>query len=214
MVIMRTMDKRKFTGIILVLGAVFIIGFVLVRALYGTPDAGDPGLEGEMIQGSTLTAGAITSTTPSEQPSRLLVPKVGIDSHVQHIGINSKGLMAVPSNYTDTGWYKLGTAPGEQGSAVIAGHQDNGLGTPAVFYELEKLEIGDDVYVVDKNGDRLHFKVRKMETVPYNLQGEKLETIFTDSSGKYLNLITCAGTWIPEAKTNDLRLIVYTELVE
>lgn len=146
-------------------------------------------------------------------PVRIIIPKLDIDTDVQHVGLTTKGNMGVPTNFTDAGWYKYGTVPGNQGSAVIAGHQTNALSLPAVFMPLPKLESGDDLYIVDEEGKKLRFRVIKKEIVPYNLQGQKLEEIFNSKNGRYLNLITCDGEWLPEAKTNDKRLVVYAELV-
>ncbi len=89
------------------------------------------------------------SEAPANQeeilPSRIIIPKLDIDTDVQLVGITKKGNMAVPTNFTDTGWYKYGTIPGQEGSAVIAGHQTNALSLPAVFMRLPELEEGDDI---------------------------------------------------------------------
>lgn len=208
------MQNKKILGAILVVVALFVGVYTFGRAMYENPGTEDSGL---VAQGSMVEAYTISDTTPPAPealPSRLEIPEIGVDAHVQHLGITSSGLMAVPSNFTDVGWYKYGPTPGERGSAVIAGHQNNAMGLDGVFQPLEKLEVGDDVYVVSESGEKLHFRVRRVELHPYDLKGPQLEEIFQDTSGTYLNLITCAGNWIQEIKTNDLRLVVYTELVE
>jgi LPXTG-site transpeptidase (sortase) family protein len=157
--------------------------------------------------------GTVVSAIPSqEQPARLLIPKLNIDANVQHVGVTTTGNMAAPNNFTDVSWWKYGTVPGYQGSAVMAGHEDNAIALDGVFKHLEDLEEGDRIYSVDKVGRKVEFKVVDMEVYPYDKA--PLERIFHDASSSYLVLITCAGDWLPEAKTNDHRLVVYAELVK
>lgn len=148
---------------------------------------------------------------PGEEPERLVIPKIGIDAHVQHVGLTASGAMGIPSNFSDVAWYKYGPAPGFMGSAVIDGHLDNGLGLAAVFKHLGELKAGDDVYVERADRMQLHFKVR--EVVFYDYQSVPLDGVFNKSDGAYLNLITCEGRWVRGERTYDERLIVFTELV-
>ncbi len=164
----------------------------------------------------TVAGAVIGSTTvpPSSQergPARLLIPKLEIDAAVQQLGVTKTGNMAAPDNFTDVSWYKFGTVPGQIGSAVMAGHEDNAISLDGVFKHLEDLEVGDDVYVVTESGERLHFRVVDSQIYPYDKS--PLEKIFNTTDKARLNLITCAGDWLPAAKTNDKRLVVYTELV-
>ncbi len=152
-----------------------------------------------------------TTTSTSRYPVKLIIPKLDINTNIQHVGVTKKGNMSAPSNFTDVSWYKYGTVPGNIGSAVIAGHEDNALSLDGVFKHLEDLEVGDDIYIQNTGGERVHFRVVDKEIYPYN--DAPLDRIFDDKSGASLNLITCAGDWIPEEKTNDKRLVVYTKLV-
>ena len=93
----------------------------------------------------------IALVTTSESPDRLIIPSIHVDAHVQSVGVAKNGNMAVPTNYTDVGWYRKGPLPGETGSAVIDGHVNNGFNLDAVFANLSTLEEGADIYVVDKS---------------------------------------------------------------
>jgi len=191
---------------LLIIGAVVLALFVIWRGfLYAPNDLADSGL-------NTNSAAVIGSISASEMPSRLIIPKLGIDSNVQRLGVTKSGNMAAPNNFTDVSWYKYGTAPGMTGSAVMAGHVDNALGTPAVFIDLNKLEIGDKVEVVRADGKRLRFEVVDKEIYPYD--NSPLKRIFNASDGSYLNLITCQGEWVKEAKSARYRLVIYTKLIE
>lgn len=141
----------------------------------------------------------------------LSIPKIGVDAKIVEVGITKKGNMASPENFSDVGWYKYGTIPGEMGSAVIAGHVDNGLGLGAVFSRLGELKEGDDIYVLDKDGKQTHFLVKNTEEYNYDARAEK---VFNDNDGKFLKLVTCSGKWIDSLKTHNKRLIVSAVLVE
>jgi len=117
--------------------------------------------------------------------------------------------MAVPSNYTDVGWYEPGPAPGSPGNAVIAGHLDSTTG-PAVFYDLEDLKPGDEIITTSADGQEFRFLVTTSET--YNADDAPLERIFGNAINPQLNLITCDGAFDRSVREYDKRLVVYAEL--
>lgn len=183
-----------------ILSALFLVG----RALFYSPT-------GETTDSGLIAATSTRGISSGSLPSELLIPKLGITTKVQHLGVTKSGNMAAPSNFTDVSWYKFGTVPGMKGSAVMAGHEDNALSLDGVFKHLEDLVIGDSVFVVDQTGTKLEFKV--VEKAVYEYNHSPTERIFNTDGKVRLNLITCAGDWLPEAKTNDKRLVIYTELV-
>lgn len=143
----------------------------------------------------------------SSKPVRLEIPSLDIDAKVQYVGVNGKGEMGIPSNFRDVAWYRYGTVPGQLGSAVVAGHVDNGLGLPAVFWDLKEMQIGDDVYVVAQDGSKLRFTVMDIATYPY--ADSPAERIFAEDDQARLNLITCAGSWLKGLRTYSERLVIY-----
>lgn len=148
---------------------------------------------------------------PISNPARLRIPAISVDAEVQHVGVNDQGNMANPSNFKDVGWYKYGPQPGASGSAVIAGHLDNGLGLAAVFKRLDELKAGDEITVEAEDGSMRRFKVTGSRT--YSYTDVPVEVIFNPSGSTRLNLITCAGNWIAKEKTYDTRLVVFAEPV-
>lgn len=145
-------------------------------------------------------------------PARLLIPTVGVDVPVELVGILSNGDLATPTQHPwdDVGWYNAGPRPGEQGSAVIDGHLDRPGGYPAVFWNLQNMQVGDEVMVVDMHGKTLHFRVRGV--MLYAPEHAPLQQIFGNTADRFLNLITCAGDWIPSQHQTTLRLVVFTSL--
>lgn len=145
------------------------------------------------------------------QPSHLIIPSLNIDAEVQAVGLNSKGNMMNPTNYVDVGWYQYGFAPGEGGSAVIAGHLDNGLGLDAVFKNLKKIRKGDPIYTTSKSGEKLLFVVSRIESYPYKTA--PVDLIFKQTGSPKLNIITCDGQWSSEDETYTHRLVVFADFV-
>ena len=145
-------------------------------------------------------------------PVRLLIPAIGINASVESVGIRSDSDLATPAHHPweDVGWYDLGPLPSERGSAVIDGHLDRPGGYPAVFWRLRDIQVGDDVQVIGSAGKALHFRVTRMAYYPADQA--PLQDIFGNLGGRYLNLITCAGDWIPNQHQTTLRLVVYTSL--
>jgi LPXTG-site transpeptidase (sortase) family protein len=157
-----------------------------------------------------------TSTPPLNMATdaRLIIPKIGVDAPVEPVHVQTDGTLGVPTRHQweGVGWYQGGPIPGQRGSAVIDGHLDRPGALPAVFWRLHELSVGDIVTVADASGHTLHFQVTKFESYPPN--DAPTTQIFGNSSGTFLNLITCAGQWIPQQHQTSLRLVVYTILVQ
>ena len=145
-------------------------------------------------------------------PIRLIIPAIGVDAAIESLSILSNGNLATPVQHPwdDAGWYELGPRPGTPGSAVIDGHLDRPGGYPAVFWHLRDLQIGDKVLVIDAHGKILSFHVIGITFYP--VQKLPAQEIFGNNQGLYLNLITCAGDWIPDQHQTNQRLVVYTAM--
>ena len=191
----------RFLALVVALCAVMIFASTAVDALWYTADTEVPVPEAEV---------PAEPASPEDYPVRLRMPALGVDAHVQHVGVNAKGNMAAPNNFTDVGWYKHGVPPGFLGSAVIAGHVDNGLALPGVFKNLSDLRIGDDIYIEKEDGSELHFVVTEIQVYPYTHVPR--DTLFSRRDIPRLNLITCEGAWVSGERTYDQRLVVYAEL--
>ncbi|MEK7601325.1 MAG: class F sortase [Patescibacteria group bacterium] len=160
-----------------------------------------------------IASGAGSSFEQAGKPVRLIIPAIGVDANVQSVGLSWRGNgdMGVPSNFTDVAWYNGGPRPGMPGSAVIAGHLDGKDVAQAVFYNLDKLETGDEVRIVDSKGKTLLFRV--VNTKIYDSEAAASEVFLGDPSKTRLNLITCGGDWDTTQKLYSKRIVVFTELV-
>ncbi|MGH7141449.1 MAG: class F sortase [Minisyncoccia bacterium] len=138
-------------------------------------------------------------------PMRLSIPSINLNDQVVPVGVNALGQMDVPpGNTKEVGWYAGGTAPGDIGSAVLDAH------VFAAFANLSKLKAGDDLYIETTAGATQHFKVTATHTYP--LADVSADALFNGTGARELNLITCAGTYLPAQGTYDHRLIVYATL--
>jgi sortase A len=143
-------------------------------------------------------------------PQTLIIPRMNVAAPVIAMGLE-EGRMAVPNNYTEVGWYKYGTIPGNVGSAVMGAHVDDGGRTNGLFKNLKILTIGDDIYVTDTNGNKLHFRVTERKV--YDRKTQVTDYVFARNDKARLNLITCHGTFLPRENTYNQRLVIFAELV-
>ena len=204
-----SMRGRLLTGMVglVTLAAAGVFLFVLVHAVWYAPEEEGAAVAPPSSSGSS-TPTVIASA--KDVPVRLSIPSINVDTNIQDVGIGKTGNMAVPSNYTDVGWYRYGTLPGVVGSAVIDGHVDNGFGLDAVFKHISDLKPGDDIYLQAQSGEELHFVVEDVET--YAAADVPLQELFTRADKARLNLITCAGQWEPDQDAYDHRTVVYAVL--
>lgn len=139
----------------------------------------------------------------------LRIPKLGLRAKVQAVGLNPKGNMGAPRNLLDVSWYKGSALPGNKGNAVIAGH----FGRPhqTAFWNLESMNVGDRIEIVDVNGRLSQFKVTDVQRVAPDLATR--DHIFGQTSQKHLNLITCDGSWDKASKSYSERLVVFSTRV-
>ncbi len=164
------------------------------------------------LTGSTPVGQHRKSIVDINDAARLVIPAIGVNAPIEPVGVDGTGRLAVPSKnqWDGVGWYHSGPVPGQSGSAVIDGHLDRPGWKPAVFWELNQLHQGDVVMVTDAQKHLLLFHVLRKEF--YTPTSAPIDKIFGNNTGVYLNLITCAGEWIPAEHQTTQRLVVYTQL--
>lgn len=142
-------------------------------------------------------------------PVRLEIPEINVDANINYVGLNSDGAMDISENQDDVAWFNLGPHPGENGSAVIAGHYGRKKWKPSVFDNLYKLREGDKLFIEDTQGIIATFVVREIRR--YDPKADASD-VFNSNDGKaHLNLITCEGSWDDVSQSYSLRLVVFTD---
>ena len=148
---------------------------------------------------------------PQGLPVRLQIPVINVDSAIEDASITSDGRMDVPAGSKDVAWFALGPHPGDVGSAVIGGHFGISNGIPWVFYNLDKLKVGNKIYVVNDKNQTLAFQIRSISSFDRNADAT---TVFTSTDGlAHLNLITCEGIWNQVNGSYPQRLVVFTDAI-
>ncbi|MET0419285.1 MAG: sortase, partial [Actinoplanes sp.] len=99
------------------------------------------------------------AAAPQGVPALLRVSAIGVNTTLESLKIGADGALEPPRAFGKAGWYADGTAPGDTGPAVIAGHVDSRSG-PAVFYRLRELTVGDRIEVV-RGGAVVRFTVTR-----------------------------------------------------
>lgn len=189
--------KRYFIQFLLILT---LVTFSLGLFFYFTKDN---------HQKKTVLGQTVTNITFG-LPVKLIIPIINVNAGIQSLGVTPQGTMAVPDNAVDVGWFKIGSRPGEVGSAVIAGHIDEESGEVGVFANLYKLKEGDRLYIEDDKGTSIAFVVREKRTFDPGYADE----VFSRNDGVYLNLITCDGLWDGVKKSYSKRLVVFAEIAQ
>jgi sortase (surface protein transpeptidase) len=155
----------------------------------------------------TYVAGAIRRS----RPVHLSIPIIGLSLPLSVLTLNKDGTVNVPTNFAEPGWYSGDRSPGQKGSAVILGHVDNYHG-PAAFFYLDRLRLGNRVYVTLADGKHLIFAVI----------GERMykKTNFPDAlvygARNYpaLQLVTCGGIFDPSTGHYLSNIVVFTALIK
>lgn len=149
---------------------------------------------------------------PADLPKRIIIPQLSVKGLIQLVGIDQYERIAVPSNIYIAGWYINSVRPGEKGLSIISGHR-NGKANPGIFYNLEKLQKGDNIKVEFGDGSLREFlviDVIQIETEQaQDIMYERLEGV-----DNQLVLVTCGGEYDKELKTYIERVIVRAKGVE
>lgn len=197
--------------------------------------AAQPGGSGADAQGSAPTTAPASSASPSADPAsgaagsfqdpaapsytappagatpeRVQIPSIGVDSGLEDLGLGAAGELDPPQAWESAGWYRDGTVPGAVGPAVIAGHVDSGSG-PAVFVDLAKLAVGDEVQVTLSTGTVETFRVTGSERTPKATF--PTSDVYGSTPTPSLRLITCDGTFDRSTGHYVDNLIVFADLV-
>jgi LPXTG-site transpeptidase (sortase) family protein len=145
-------------------------------------------------------------------PVRLKIPSIKVDAVIRSVGLTPNGSMGIPKVPSETAWYMFGPKPGEQGSAVIAGHVNWYSGAKGVFERINALKPGDIITVQNDKGVITSFAVKTIRAIG---EKENASSVFRSYDGKsHLNLVTCSGIWNRITKSYSKRLVVFADKIE
>jgi hypothetical protein len=166
-------------------------------AVADAPGALQAGLSWPVGSGGRLLAA-------SSPPTRIKIARIRLDAPVSALEAGSG--LAGPADPARAGWFTQGPAPGDPGPAVLVGHLDSNRG-PAVFWRLDQLRAGDEVFVSRADGSSVRFSVRKLAR--YSRSSFPDPDVFGTRTGPELRLITCSGRFNFLTRQYSDNLVVY-----
>src|SRR6476469_63808 len=125
-------------------------------------------------------------------PVSLTIPLIGVKTNLITLGLAAGGSMQVPSSATVAGWFTGSPRPGSVGSSIIVGHVDGRVASTEaqrVFFRLNTLKSGDDVFVKRADGTTAEFRVTEVQT--YLKDHFPTQTVYGPTPDAELRLITC-----------------------
>lgn len=153
---------------------------------------------------SVAMAPAPQAQVPTAPPVQILIADLNVHRAVEPVGVGRSGVLDVPVNAWNAGWYSGGPVPGAPGDSVIEGHAGY-PGQPMIFGKLASLRPGAQVVVVLSDGSRQLFLVGSMSSVPVGTAPPG----FGEPYGPpRLTLITCNGHFDDTTYSYSARLVV------
>jgi LPXTG-site transpeptidase (sortase) family protein len=148
---------------------------------------------------------------PVARPVSLTIPLIGVKTNLITLGLASGGAMQVPSSVAVAGWYTGSPRPGSIGSSVIVGHV-NSTSAHGVFYRLDELKAGDDVYIKRADGTTAEFRVTEIKQ--YLKDEFPTQTVYGPTPDAELRLITCGGAFDSATGHYLSNIVVYASQVK
>ncbi|MFJ5707211.1 class F sortase [Streptomyces sp. NPDC093105] len=220
-------QRRTLLGVVMaLLGIVLTAAALLLAGARADRSAGT----GDFGAAPTVTAAPETERSASPTPSRtaavpvapaapapaasavpapreLVIPRLGLRAPIDPVGVAGDGQMEVPKDPDRVGWYRYSPAPGaDRGSSVVVGHVDaKGLGL-GVLFGLTEVRQGDRVRVARDDGTTLTYEVTARRTL--GKAALVSSAVFDRDGPAVLNLVTCAGPYLPDEGGYQNNLVV------
>lgn len=158
------------------------------------------------VTSSPTVAPTATPTPYVGDVARLKIPRFGVDSVVEPVGVDANNQMETPVNPRNTGFYDPRLTgwggneffPGWNGNAVFSAHVNYFPDIVGPFADLAKIEPGDKIIVVMANGQEYTyeavFKDRyDVNTIP---MGDLIWNQARPAEEQWVTLITCGGEFV------------------
>lgn len=198
---------RAFQSLALLTAATVAFAFAVAEQPSGPPQ---PGTAAHNAGSGTAHTESAAPLAPSP-PLRVGIPDIRVDAPLMDLALEDSGRLASPPE-TDknlAGWWADGPTPGDQGTAVIAGHVDVPAG-PAVFYDLGALKAGLTVNVSRTDGSTARFVIDGVDV--YDADSFPDEKVYADTGRPELRLITCGGGFNKQLQQYEGNVVVTAHL--
>jgi LPXTG-site transpeptidase (sortase) family protein len=177
------------------------------------PLTGIASVSGNNLSGKPHSAAVVPVTGPAapDQPPEptappvlLQIPRLDVHRPVEAVGMDQSGVMNLPVNAWNAGWFRYGPVPGASGDAVIEGHSGYPR-HPMIFAKLASLRKGDRIIVVLSDGSRRLFLVVSTTIVP---AGSAPPGLADPYGPPRLTLVTCTGHFDYKSYESSDRLLL------
>jgi hypothetical protein len=148
-------------------------------------------------------------------PVTVTIASLGVEAPVDAVGLLVGGGLAVPDDASRIGWFApegFALAPGDPGTAVLAGHRDSRRTGPGALHGLAGIEPGARITVRHSDGGVSHWQVERSVLTPRDALPQ--DELFTRSGRPRLALVTCGGDFDPSLRRYSHNVIVYASPVE
>jgi sortase (surface protein transpeptidase) len=172
------------------------------RAQAAAAERADPAVGSGGVSGPWMTRSI---------PVRVRIPSIHVNARLVKMRTNRRGVLEPPplNRPRLAGWYAMGTAPGEIGPAVLAGHVDSRT-APAVFYKLKTLHPGERILVDRRDGRIAVFRVQRVMQVPKRFFPARM--VYGEIPYAGLRVITCGGAFDTSVGHYKDNVIVFARL--
>jgi hypothetical protein len=201
-------------GVCLVCGGVPLL--VQTAGVGGQQDVGSVPMERlALVRPKTVSGPEAPALPPVSGPAalaappvRLRLPRLDIDAPVLPVSVGVDGLLGVPDNPRQLGWWSGSARPGmPSGSVVIDGHVDSAaLGLGALF-RLRETRPGDEVVLMNAAGGSNRYTV--MARRSYAKTSLPVAEVFARDVGPRLVLLTCGGRFDETTRHYTDNVVVY-----
>lgn len=160
---------------------------------------------------ASATAGPVAGPPPPPPKlPRLRIPSLKVDAWLGQVGLDTGGNIEAPKSGIDVGWYRFSVAPGAAGNAIVDGHVDWYDNAQGVFWNLDRVRVGEAINLAREDGSTLAFAVDSVTTVD---QAAHPAGLYSREGAPTLTLITCGGRWDPERRVYLSRVLVRAHLL-
>jgi hypothetical protein len=194
---------------LIALGFAFLVtGIRLWRST--APDIGTipPATAAPSSPAGPAAAPAPSHTAAPFPPTRLRVPRLGVDAPVVPVTVQPDGLLAVPGDVDTIGWWSAGAAAAApSGTVVLVGHVDSARQGRGAFFGLRTLQPGDRVILSSTDDRTAAYTVAARRQYPKSAlpSGE----VFGQHTMPRLVLVTCGGRFNQETRHYSDNTVVY-----
>lgn len=199
---------RAFRSLTLLTAATLAFAFAVTEQPGGPPQ---PSAAAAQHAGSGTTHTEAAAPLSPSPPQRVGIPEIRVDAPLMDLALEDSGRLASPpeDDKNLAGWWAGGPTPGEQGTAVIAGHVDVPAG-PAVFYNLGALKAGLSVNISRADGSTARFTIDSVDV--YDADDFPDDKVYADTGRPELRLITCGGGFDRQRQQYEGNVVVTAHL--